>query len=180
VSDPLAAVWEALERGGHRPHGRPWDYRARCPVHDGKTDGSLHVFTGADGQAIPYCFAGCPKEEIVRAIGLTIGDLYPAGHHHARRRKLPEARRADFAGHARTVANTLAALQALGGDWYLELRCDCPYCGSPAALLQASPKFALYRCPGDDHAERLGYTACTLDQFLQALAGRIEGQRKAA
>jgi hypothetical protein len=31
-----------------------------------------------------------------------------------------------------------------------------------------------------DRSRSLGYTACTLDQFTQALAGRIEDQREEA
>jgi hypothetical protein len=176
--NPHATVWDALERGGYKPHGNPHgDFRARCPRHDGDNPESLHVAVGADGRAVMHCHAHqCRVEDIVAALGLQMGDLFPAGHHRARRRQLPTARRDELTGNVRTVMNVLAGIDALGGDWYLSLRCDCPHCGSPAAILQVSPRYVLVSCPGDSYAERLGYTACTLDQFAQALAGRLADQ----
>jgi hypothetical protein len=172
------AIWDALDRAGCRPHGPEHDFRARCPGHDGENRDALHVSTGADGRVLLTCFAhDCDSETIVGAIGLEMSDLFPPGHHRARRLKPPRSRREDFTGPARTVVNVLAGLETVGSDWCLELRTDCPHCGSPAALLQASPRFVLLSCPGDEYAERLGYTACTLDQFQQALAGRVNDQR---
>jgi hypothetical protein len=179
MSDPLQLVWDALHARDCQPHGALHDFRARCPAHDGENPDALHVSARADGSPRFWCFAHqCEYEQIARAIGIELRDLFPAGHHRARRRRLLDARRADFTGHARTFANVLAGLEIVGVGWYLELRCDCPYCGSAAAVLQASPGFMLLSCPGDDYAERLGYTACTLDQFTQALAGRVEEQRR--
>jgi hypothetical protein len=179
MSHPLQLVWDALYARDCQPHGAPHDFRARCPAHGGGNPDALHVFVGADGSVRFWCFASeCEYEDITRAIGMDARDLFPTGHHRARRRRLPDGRRADFAGHARTAANVLAGLEMIGADWYLELRCDCPYCGSAAALLQASPRFARLSCPGDSHAEELGYTACTVEQFTQALAGRVEDQRR--
>jgi len=42
VSDPFARVRDALE-AGDRPRGKPYDFRSRCPVHDGDIGDSLHV-----------------------------------------------------------------------------------------------------------------------------------------
>jgi hypothetical protein len=176
ASDPLLTMWDALAAHDCEPHGRPHDFRARCPLHDGDNPEALHVSVGGDGSALIHCFAHhCPAEEIAAAIGVDVRDLFPPGHHRARRRQLSDARRADFVGRARTVGNVLLALERLGADWYLELRCDCPHCGSAAALLQVSNRgVQQLSCPGDEDADRLGYTACTLDQFEQALAGRVE------
>lgn len=175
MSDPLAIVWAALDRADCDPHGQLHDFRARCPRHEGDNRDALHVSVGADGRAVLWCFAHqCFVEDIVAELGLAMSDLFPPGHHRARRRRLPVARREDFAGDARTVANVLMALERLGADWYLELRADCAHCGSPAALLQVTPRFVVFSCPGDADAEALGFTACTLTQFEEALAGRLE------
>jgi hypothetical protein len=181
ATDPVGTVWAALESHGWRPHGQSWDFRAACPAHDGENRDALHVKVGADGQAVLWCFARrCAVEDIVRAIGLDMRDLFPAGHRRSRRRKLPAAHRTDFAARARSIANVLLALQELRADWYLQLRADCAHCGAAGALLQASPDFLVFVCPGDEHATDLGYGACTFEQFEQALAGKIEDRRQAA
>jgi hypothetical protein len=177
--DPLRTVWDMLERAGCDPHGRPYDFRARCPNHDGEHIEALHVSIGGDGRVLLHCHAhGCSVESICAALGLSLSHLFPAGHHRARRRKLPDAARLDFEGDARIFVNVLAAIEQLGGGRYLELRCDCSHCGAPGAVLQASRGGISFSCPGDADAEALGYTACTLDQFRQALAGRVEDHKK--
>ncbi len=175
TTDPLVIVWDALERAGCEPHGQPWDFYARCPVHNGESNEALHVSVGADGRALLWCFAHtCSAQSIAAALDVEVCDLFPPGHHRARRRSLPEAQRGDFTGSARAVVNILAAVEKLHAEWYLELRTDCAHCGSPAALAHASSSGAVsLSCPGDADAEALGYTGCTLDQFRQALAARV-------
>jgi len=53
-------------------------YMARCPVHDDKNP-SLSITEGDDGRVLLKCFAGCSTEEIVKALGLTMADLFPPG-----------------------------------------------------------------------------------------------------
>lgn len=184
ATDPLSTVWEALERADCSPHGQAWNYRARCPHHNGDNREALHVQVGGDGRALIHCFAhDCRAEDVARALGLSIRDLFSPGHKHARRRRLQEARRIDFHGRAKTAANILCALDQLGVEWFIELRTDCPLCGSPAAVLFVSSWGIEYlSCPGDAEAEALGYAAgaCTLDQARQALAARVEDRKRAA
>lgn len=52
-------------------------YAARCPCHDDK-NASLSIRGGEDGRILVKCFAGCAVEDIVRAKGLTMRDLFPA------------------------------------------------------------------------------------------------------
>ena len=47
---------------------------ARCPAHDDRTP-SLSVRATGD-RILIYCFAGCPAEQILTAVGLTWRDLY--------------------------------------------------------------------------------------------------------
>ena len=181
ATDPVRTVWDALATHGCAPHGEPYDFRARCPGHDGVTRDALHVSIGADGRAVLWCFAHqCSIERIVDALELDVRDLFPAGHRRAHRRHLHEARRSDFSGNARTVANVLLALEQLGADWAVEVRTDCAHCGSPRALLHVSSHSAFLSCPSDEYAREVGHVACSLHQFQQALAGRIEDRRRAA
>jgi predicted transcriptional regulator len=51
-------------------------YKAKCPNHDDKR-ASLTISEGDDGRVLLKCFAGCPTEEIVKAVGLKMKDLFP-------------------------------------------------------------------------------------------------------
>lgn len=178
--DPCQTVYEALERGGYDPHGPAYNATARCPGHDG--DGhNLHLSIGADGRALLHCHAHeCSLEAILAPLGLALPDLFPAGHRHARRRRLREARLAEFAGQERVLANTLRALAEIGAPWDASLQLDCPLCGAPGALLHVSSRATWLSCPGDEDGESLGFQpgACTLDAALQALAGRVDDRNR--
>src|SRR5262249_6453693 len=124
-ADPQV-VWDALERGAWSPQGRLDDFRSRCPAHDGTNPTSLHVTLANDGVILLNCFAhDCKAEEIVERLGLRMADLFPSDRQSDR--KLRNARRDDFTGNARTVANTLAAAERLGLRWTVEIKLDeCP------------------------------------------------------
>lgn len=49
---------------------------AKCPCHDDR-EPSLSISLGADGRILLKCFAGCSVEQIVRALGLEMRDLFP-------------------------------------------------------------------------------------------------------
>ncbi len=49
---------------------------ACCPAHPDKT-ASLSVCASSDGTILLKCFAGCGAGEIVAALGLKLGDLFP-------------------------------------------------------------------------------------------------------
>ncbi len=51
-----------------------WRWSARCPGHD-DNDPSLSVGVGDDGWIILHCHAGCERESILVALGLTVDDL---------------------------------------------------------------------------------------------------------
>ena len=52
----------------------PWE--TRCPAHeDGRP--SLSVSRGDDGRVLLRCQRGCETEDVVRALGLTLRDLFP-------------------------------------------------------------------------------------------------------
>jgi hypothetical protein len=176
VSDPLQLVWDALAAHGYRPRGKPHDFRARCPGHDGRNPTSLHVRLGADGRAVLFCFAHqCPADTITAAVGLTVADLFPPGHREARRHASLLLRTADFAGVARSFANVLYALEQAGEPWQGMLMFRCPACGHPGAWLRASHRAAL----GNGHVPPGGQIdadcpeGCDADAIAQALRARL-------
>jgi hypothetical protein len=56
-------------------HGRGWT--ARCPAHEDASP-SLSIAEGTNGETLLHCFAGCPPQAIVAAMGLKLRDLYPS------------------------------------------------------------------------------------------------------
>ena len=94
----------------------------------------MHVWE-RDGAALLWCFAhGCDTREIIERIGLRLADLFPSDRQYTAR--LQSARREDFAGNAKTVANVVAALERLGRRWRVSIDVDeCPCCEWPHAQL---------------------------------------------
>ena len=69
---PVTAVLEKLDRV-RRSSDTKWT--ARCPAHEDRNP-SLSVAEGDDGRVLLQCFAGCPTESVVGAIGLRMTDLF--------------------------------------------------------------------------------------------------------
>lgn len=67
--DPLLSRLESVQQHGER-------YTARCPAHDDKSP-SLSLSRGADGRALVHCYAGCETRDVLAAVGLELGDLFP-------------------------------------------------------------------------------------------------------
>jgi hypothetical protein len=61
-----------LERVRKTPEG----WSALCPAHEDRTP-SLSIGEGEAGQILLRCFAGCPAEAVVAALGLRLADLFP-------------------------------------------------------------------------------------------------------
>ncbi len=51
-------------------------WRARCPSHDSKGR-TLAIKHAQDGTVLLNCFAGCSALEVVQAVGMSMGDLFP-------------------------------------------------------------------------------------------------------
>lgn len=54
----------------------PGSWMACCPAHDDKFP-SLSIREAEDGKILLRCMAGCGLEEIVKAVGLEVSDLFP-------------------------------------------------------------------------------------------------------
>ena len=48
---------------------------ANCPAHDDHTP-SLSVSTGDDGRTLLKCHAGCKTKDVVKAMGVSLSDLF--------------------------------------------------------------------------------------------------------
>ncbi len=51
-----------------------------CPSHDDRANRSLSLSTGEDGRLLVNCFAGCPSENVLAAVGMSFKDLSAAAH----------------------------------------------------------------------------------------------------
>jgi CHC2 zinc finger len=70
-------VEQVAERLHARRSGAGWV--ARCPAHNDRSP-SLSISEGRDGRVLLWCFAGCPPESIVTALGMTMRDLFTSPH----------------------------------------------------------------------------------------------------
>ena len=59
-------------------------WAARCPAHEDQ-HASLSIACGDDGRVLLHCHAGCAPVEICQAVGLRMGDLFPAKQRSQRR-----------------------------------------------------------------------------------------------
>lgn len=51
-------------------------FTARCPAHDDHRN-SLSIGKGRDGRVLLFCHAGCEVGNILRALDIKMGDLFP-------------------------------------------------------------------------------------------------------
>ncbi len=72
VSEAVERVIAELESVREQKGG----WMALCPAHDDHNP-SLSISVGEQGQVLLHCFAGCECENVVKAIGLTMRDLWP-------------------------------------------------------------------------------------------------------
>jgi hypothetical protein len=60
-------------------------YMASCPFHDDSI-ASLRISEGEDGRVLVHCHAGCPTDEVLALVGMSLKDLmpgtpYPVAHY---------------------------------------------------------------------------------------------------
>ncbi|MFA7604460.1 MAG: hypothetical protein WCY29_15785 [Novosphingobium sp.] len=75
---PADALISQLDRLRRTGRGK---WIARCPAHDDRGP-SLSVRELDDGRVLIHCFAGCPVDAVVGALGLTLSDLFPERDDH--------------------------------------------------------------------------------------------------
>lgn len=69
---PVENLLQRLEK----VKGRSGSWTARCPAHADKGP-SLAVREADDGRVLLHCFAGCPTDSVLGAVGLDMTDLFP-------------------------------------------------------------------------------------------------------
>lgn len=58
------------------PKGRSPKWSCKCPAHEDRSP-SLSVKVLDDGRVLVHCHAGCSASDVLAALGLTLGDLFP-------------------------------------------------------------------------------------------------------
>jgi len=56
--------------------GRKGSWMACCPAHEDRSP-SLSVKELQDGRILMHCFGGCGTDDVLGALGLAMGDLFP-------------------------------------------------------------------------------------------------------
>lgn len=88
-------------------------WKAKCPAHDDRV-ASLSLWVGSKGNLLVGCHAGCDKRDVLRAVGLTMADLFPdAGKLRA---MTTQARRRIVARYDYTAADGTLLYQAVRFD----------------------------------------------------------------
>lgn len=77
----MSQISKLLDRLDGVRRKREGQYMACCPAHPDKSP-SLAVGEGTEGRVILHCYAGCSAHDIVTAIGLELGDLFPPTDRH--------------------------------------------------------------------------------------------------
>jgi hypothetical protein len=72
-SPPLQDILSKLKKVKYIGSDR---YMAECPAHQ-DMEPSLSITTGDDGRVLLKCHAGCKTEDVVKAIGMEMKDLFP-------------------------------------------------------------------------------------------------------
>jgi hypothetical protein len=70
AADVLARFPDARRTG-------PDTYRDNCPACGGTSRNKLSIKQRADGGWLLHCFAGCVVDDVTRAAGLELSDLFP-------------------------------------------------------------------------------------------------------
>lgn len=60
----------------HARQARPGEWRARCPVHNGRSTTSLSISESETGNVMVKCWAGCRFEDICQAVGVKPRNLF--------------------------------------------------------------------------------------------------------
>ena len=110
----MSAADDLLARlDGVRRCGRGWI--ARCPAHEDRT-ASLSIAEGDDGRVLMHCFGGCAAADVVGALGMTLGDLFPERPRDlsplGRAQRREAARSADWSAALRVLSRESAVVSA--------------------------------------------------------------------
>lgn len=120
MNSPAQSVLQSLDRV--RALG-PDRWMARCPAHADNMPSLSIRDTGE--RVLLHCFAGCPPEAVLKAIGISFRDLYPDRWRAAQERAYAEKMvlpPIDLRDHAHNVLVLAAGQRAAGYELSLEDR----------------------------------------------------------
>lgn len=182
---PVTAVLEKLDRVRKSSETK---WTARCPAHEDRNP-SLSVAEGDDGRVLLQCFAGCPIESVVGAIGMRMTDLFEDSTNGERRDVVAEYPYVDEEGETLFVVERLFPKSFRqkrpdgSGGWIYKLNGvrRVPY-QLPKVLDAAVRGDTVYVVEGEKDVaaiERLGSTATTnsggagkwRDEYAKHLSG---------
>lgn len=104
IEDFLARLENVTQNGEGR-------WMASCPAHD-DSNPSMSVAIGDKGGILVKCFAGCPAESIVAAMGLKMSDLMPEEKNHIANPKKRKSTSGGGAGETSKGASPLPSFKA--------------------------------------------------------------------
>lgn len=81
AEDLISKLNHVKEVKPRRNHKRSWI--AQCPAHKDNSP-SLYVDEGASGNVLIKCWSGCGATEVIDAVGVHIGDLFPDDNYNPR------------------------------------------------------------------------------------------------
>jgi len=129
-------------------------YMACCPAHD-DSNPSLSISLGEDGRVLLKCYAGCATEDVVRAMGLKMSDLFPRNSQRslAKGKSMHKIKTSKTASKARRVRelSTGSDLDGMvetaeyiytdesGAPLYKVIRFEDPKCVKPKTFRQKRP-----------------------------------------
>jgi len=105
---PAQKLLNRLEKVRRTGEGR---YVACCPAHDDRTP-SLSIKECDDGRLLVHCFAGCPTGDVLTAVGLSLGDLFPDGMRSHHKPGLPHWKMERLRAHADHERAVLACMRS--------------------------------------------------------------------
>ncbi|MCC6192811.1 MAG: DNA primase [Anaerolineales bacterium] len=113
VAERLLARLERVRQTG------PDRWIAKCPAHEDRSP-SLSIRELADGRLLVHDFGGCAAADVVGAVGLTLGDLFPDGgrEHRPAQKHRPRVPAADLL----LLASREAMVAAICAADFLERR----------------------------------------------------------
>lgn len=76
MTAPIDRVLAALTAAGSNPRRSGDGCSSLCPAHDDRSP-SLSITEGDDGRVLLKCHTGCEPDDVVKALGLTLADLFP-------------------------------------------------------------------------------------------------------
>ena len=72
----MSAAVQILERLERVKQTRPGQWMAACPCCESRKGRPLSVRETNDGRVLVHAFCGCDTEDVLRRVGLALGDLF--------------------------------------------------------------------------------------------------------